>query len=92
MGAWLLSAIPAQAAKPQKANSDKERCHATTQKGERCKLKVVDGSKYCATHNTKNPKSTKCKATTQKGVRCSRTAVKNGYCQQHYDLKKAGKK
>lgn len=92
MGAWLLAAVPVLAQKPAKASNDKERCHATTQKGERCKLKVVDGSKYCATHNTKNPNSAKCKATTKAGTRCTRAAVKSGYCKQHYEMKKTGKK
>ncbi len=91
MGAWLMAA-PAMAQKPATASSDKERCQATTQKGERCKLKVLDGSKYCSVHNAKNPKGAKCKATTQEGKRCTRAANKNGYCAQHYKMKTNKKK
>lgn len=35
---------------PEKATTDAERCQAPTKKGTRCKLKVVDGSKFCNIH------------------------------------------
>lgn len=37
--------------KPVKAESEATRCHATTKKGTRCKLKVVAGTKYCPVHS-----------------------------------------
>lgn len=91
MGAWLMSFMPATAQKSTKASNNKERCQATTQKGERCKLRVVDGSKYCSVHRGNNPKGAKCKAITQSGIRCSRAAVQGGYCSQHATMKKKGK-
>lgn len=36
--------------KPEKAANDTERCRATTKKGTRCKLKVVNGTRYCPVH------------------------------------------
>ena len=88
VGLCLMGANPAVAKKPLKAKNVKEQCEAITQKGERCKLKVVGGSKYCTVHHSKNPNSAKCKATTKDGKRCSRAANKGGYCSQHYSMKK----
>lgn len=36
--------------RPMKATNDAERCHATTKKNTRCKLKAVPGTNYCPTH------------------------------------------
>ena len=36
--------------KPQKATSNANRCTATTKKGTRCKLKVIEGTIYCPVH------------------------------------------
>lgn len=91
MGAWMMASTPAMAQKPEKASNDKERCQAKTQKGERCKLKVVDGSKFCSVHYAKSSKASLCKATTKKGTRCSRAAGKSGYCTQHEQMKKKGR-
>lgn len=87
LGAWLIG-MPVMAQKPNVASNNKERCQAKTKKGERCKLKVIEGSKFCSVHNAKDAKSTICKAITKKGTRCTRAAVKGGYCTQHYNLKK----
>lgn len=36
--------------KPVIAANEAEQCQATTKKGERCKLKVVEGTNFCPTH------------------------------------------
>jgi len=69
--------------KPEKAKSEKTQCVATTKKGNRCKLEVVEGSKYCPVHYAQDPNAEKCKAMTKKGTRCTRAAKVNGYCTQH---------
>lgn len=37
--------------RPYKATNQRERCQAITQKGTRCKLKALSGSRYCNTHS-----------------------------------------
>lgn len=88
MGAFLMSAAPVHADKPEKAKTEKTRCQATTQEGTRCKLKAIEGTKYCAVHKNKHNNGPRCKATTQKGTRCKRPAVKQGYCTQHLKQQK----
>lgn len=83
MGAWLIGFASSCSGKPEVASCDEERCEAMTQKGERCKLKVVDGSSYCPVHYAKDDYVPQCKATTKKGSRCSRPANDDGYCTQH---------
>jgi len=36
--------------KPVKASNDRERCQSTTRQGTRCKLKIIDGTRYCPIH------------------------------------------
>ena len=36
--------------RPVKAQNNQERCLATTKKGTRCKLKIIDGTRYCPIH------------------------------------------
>jgi len=75
---------PSYASKrPEKAESEKTQCHATTQKGTRCKLKVVEESNYCPVHFAQDPRGERCHAITKKGTRCKKLAKKNGYCTQH---------
>lgn len=91
MGMMMMGCLTAEADKPQKAKNNSERCEATTTKNERCKLKKIAGQKYCSVHIGKDNSAKPCKATTQAGTQCKRTATKNGYCQQHYKMKKEGK-
>lgn len=91
MVAMLLSSIQTEAAKPKVAKNDKERCEATTTKGTRCKLIKEKGSKYCEIHAATDDASKQCQATTKAGTQCKRAAKKKGYCEQHYQMKKAKK-
>jgi len=86
----VMMSLSVCAQKPVKAANSKEQCTAMTTKNARCKLKVVDGKKFCPVHIGKDAKTYQCKATTKNGTRCSRAAVKgkNGYCTQHYTAKK----
>lgn len=85
---FLMCAFAVNAQKPKKAESEKTQCVAITTKGNRCKLEVVEGFKYCSVHIGQDAKVNKCKATTRNGNQCSRAASKNGYCTQHYKLSK----
>lgn len=37
--------------KPAKATSPANRCHANTKQGNRCKLKVIKGTRFCPIHS-----------------------------------------
>lgn len=72
---------------------DQTQCKAITKNGTRCSNKKGRNSDYCKVHRASKSKASKnksaksngkCKAKTKSGKRCSRSAVKGGYCSQHY--------
>lgn len=83
MAMSMTLSSPLYAKKPEKAKSEKIQCIATTKKGTRCKLEVIEGRKYCKVHIGNDTSVEKCKATTKKGTRCTRAAKVNGYCTQY---------
>lgn len=91
IGTLLFGSLPVEAAKPKVAKNDKERCEATTTRGTRCKLIKEKGSKYCEIHAATDDASKQCQAMTKAGTQCKRAAKKKGYCEQHYQMKKAKK-
>jgi len=69
-------------------------CKATTKKGLKCKVKPLENSIYCTTHQHLNVinEIKLCTAITSKGVSCQKLSLKNGVlCSIHQDIENYNK-